>query len=852
MSACNKQISLFGALTATLIVAGAAAGGQRPGPAVRYEAHPFFYVLDIQDILAGGPGGAALDGSGPGVQAAADHIIDQQCPDGGWGWPHDDCSTTYNNITGPICQGLLKAYTITGDSDTLDAAVAGGNFDLTFVYGNGEYRFGAAAPYFLYRLTQVSGVSAYSDHAENEFFDELTAQTYGPSDLDTAGWIAAVVTGRQGAWVNLIPWEFSDIAPTAAAIGNADSTDPPDGISQEQKFIDAILAGLNTLDNTDPANVYSDLIGIAGAVQGLAMTDTTTFTAINSPNHSGIDAISTLCDLADQLVSYQNADGSWNWHSDLSSLGGATEGDKDTQTTAYAVMALVEANADCPSPGYDTEIAKARAWLDTMQDTDGGFFSYPGGGHNTEVEGEALTAMAINNLSLNMATTCENSGTVTVTIDMDDMPVNIVGGQFFLEYDTMYLTLVSVDVGDPPFTSEVSECSPVESIPPGCTPTVGQIDFAVGVDPFDHPGTSSARTMAVITFSTASELCTPTANLVKFRDPQPDPPTRLTDAVGNSILPTWVNLGPITIDETDPVITCEDDIEVYADAGECHATVTITPATATDNCGGTPSIVGTRSDFPETLTDPYPVGDTTITWVATDDCDNTATCYQTVTVDGQSELLLTVDLSPTTASGINRCITFEVDCGGEFSEVLTFTAGTGSKTVLVPCGTYTCISARDKLHTLRSTVSMVDAGTQFTASFTGADDWLVGGNLNDDEYIDILDFGVFVGEYTTDYGSGNTTCATPFPHADITGTGVVGTGDYQFISLNFLDVADDNCDGCAMPLMAGHGPTGPITRISTQALKRRGLHKLIVADLNHDGWLDLRDMQAFAAGARPR
>jgi hypothetical protein len=59
---------------------------------------------------------------------------------------------------------------------------------------------------------------------------------------------------------------------------------------------------------------------------------------------------------------------------------------------------------------------------------------------------------------------------------------------------------------------------------------------------------------------------------------------------------------------------------------------------------------------------------------------------------------------------------------------------------------------------------------------------------------------------------------------------------------------DANCTGCSMPLMAGRGP---ITRISVKALKRRGMEDLIKADLNHDGWLDLRDMQAFAAGARP-
>jgi hypothetical protein len=43
----------------------------------------------------------------------------------------------------------------------------------------------------------------------------------------------------------------------------------------------------------------------------------------------------------------------------------------------------------------------------------------------------------------------------------------------------------------------------------------------------------------------------------------------------------------------------------------------------------------------------------------------------------------------------------------------------------------------------------------------------------------------------------------------------------------------------------------PVTRISIEELERRGLGDLIVADLNHDGWLDIRDMEAFMNGARP-
>jgi len=845
MSTCNKQVSLFGALAATLIVAGAAAGGPRPGPAVPYDQKPLF---NIEDFNPGWIGGIALDGSGPGVQAAADRIIALQCdPPGGWGWPVT-CPVTYNNITAPIAMGLMKAYDITGDTATLNAAIAGGDYDLTFTFTNGTPRHGSHAPAFLYRLSGTSYANdpQYSQYAEVGFFDRLTAFSYGDFaddplyPVDTYGFIARHKTGRSGSLINLRPWDMQYMPWVAGLIGNPHSTGT-DGISQQTTFLnDSVLDGLDTLDE----NIGSDIIGLAGAVHGLALNGTTTFPLINSPNHSAINGISTLCALADVLAGMQNANGAWYWISTLVSPGPT---DEDTQVTAYAVMALVAADALSCGP-YDTEIAKGRAWLDSIQDASGAFPD-PFWGENVEVNGEALSAVTINTLSLNMATTCENSGTVTVTIDIDAMPVNIVGGQFFLEYNTTYLSLDSVDPGGTPFLTEVFECSEDESIPTGCTPTVGEIDFAVGVSPFNDPGSAGPATLAILTFNTVDELCTPTADLVKFRDIQPDPPTRLTDADGNPILPTWVNLGPITIDETDPVITPPSDIDVDADAGVCTAFVTVPTLVVDDPCTGIVSIVN-DFNFTSNASGTYLPGPTTVIWTVTDNCGNTSTDSQIVTVSSFNQLVVTVELSPSVVAGpFDRCITFDVDCGGEFSEVITFTGGVGSKTVLVPCGPHTCISARDTLHTLRSTdVSIVDAGTQFTASFTtGTGNELVGGNLNDDNYIDILDFGVFVGEFNFDYTTGDTTCATAYPHADINGSGVADSADYQHISLNFLKASDADC-GCTMPMMADRGP---ITQISVRALRRRGMEDLIKADLNHDGWLDMRDMQAFAAGARP-
>jgi hypothetical protein len=90
--------------------------------------------------------------------------------------------------------------------------------------------------------------------------------------------------------------------------------------------------------------------------------------------------------------------------------------------------------------------------------------------------------------------------------------------------------------------------------------------------------------------------------------------------------------GTVTsLDTTDPVITCPaDQLNIPNDAGLCSAAVDPGTATATDDCA-VASIEGVRSDA-AALTDPYPVGSTTITWTATDTSGNTAQCTQTISV----------------------------------------------------------------------------------------------------------------------------------------------------------------------------------------------------------------------------
>ncbi len=84
-----------------------------------------------------------------------------------------------------------------------------------------------------------------------------------------------------------------------------------------------------------------------------------------------------------------------------------------------------------------------------------------------------------------------------------------------------------------------------------------------------------------------------------------------------------------------PAFTCPEALVVSNDSGLCDAVVTIENPTATDNVTAPEDITfeGVRSDGLE-LTDPFPLGETTITWTATDEAGNTSEgCAQVVTVN---------------------------------------------------------------------------------------------------------------------------------------------------------------------------------------------------------------------------
>jgi uncharacterized repeat protein (TIGR01451 family) len=82
------------------------------------------------------------------------------------------------------------------------------------------------------------------------------------------------------------------------------------------------------------------------------------------------------------------------------------------------------------------------------------------------------------------------------------------------------------------------------------------------------------------------------------------------------------------IDSPAPTITCPANQTVQAPSGETEVTIDV----GTPNATGSNVVIGSSRSDERPVTDPYPIGTTTITWSATDEFGRVATCVQTIVV----------------------------------------------------------------------------------------------------------------------------------------------------------------------------------------------------------------------------
>lgn len=219
-----------------------------------------------------------------------------------------------------------------------------------------------------------------------------------------------------------------------------------------------------------------------------------------------------------------------------------------------------------------------------------------------------------------------------------------------------------------------------------------------------------------------------------------------------------------------------------------------------------------------------------------------------IAAEPREGLRIDIELDRVGPGTLTRCLTFEFyECPGETAvytveQAVSFTDGVALDVIVpTPCSLVaTCLSVRDRLHTLRRTIGPLPTdGAWYVADLTGSQA-LVGGNLNDDLAIDALDLALLAAAAGANYGGGDTACSLAGPHADLDGDGVAFAADFSFVAANYLRTADGPC--CSGGLHEGDGPVG---RIAVSDLERLGLGALRAADGDGDGWLTAGELLAY-------
>ncbi len=450
---------------------------------------------------------------------------------------------------------------------------------------------------------------------------------------------------------------------------------------------------------------------------------------------------------------------------------------------------------------------------------------------------------------------------VTVDVVLKPSPAEVARGQFSVGFDPASLEFVDAipgTLGDPasPFTDTTSLF--VDEVS-------GVVCFSVTIAP-GLPGVTVEALMARLRFRARDTCSTSELALVNTSTCI----TRLTDIVGREVPFIPCGGGEIIADGPAPVLTCPESVAINADPGGVTGLVTWDPVTADPGCGGATTVFCSSSSSSGVSVDHlidgggvHPSGLSTFECAISDPCGAQASCSWSVQVRPTTTVGVSLQLSPTIVPGpLNRCIEFEffsscielparieqlVEFGGSFN-----LPGRAGPLLLfkVPAGQYACVTARDPLHTLRSVSDLTIVDRTYIARFESepffGGNWLVGGNLDGDREIDIVDFGVFLTQFLTTVNA-DTPCGLAGPHADINGDGIVDALDFSFISSNFLGIDKEAC----CPGGSAAAAAQPTQAISIRDLRSLGLGDLSIADLNQDGVLDALDFSAFLEGRRP-
>ncbi|VGO22241.1 dockerin type I domain-containing protein [Pontiella sulfatireligans] len=395
---------------------------------------------------------------------------------------------------------------------------------------------------------------------------------------------------------------------------------------------------------------------------------------------------------------------------------------------------------------------------------------------------------------------------LAVSLDLSDLNVPVSGVDALMGFDTLFLG----DTGTVTVTDGAAWTFDIyESLGLGDA-TYGQIDKSIGVDVISIEGTTDDSTVLGLDFTTTDEEGVTKVFFRVGADGDVPADTRLTSAPdGNPVYvsPFTMNSGYVTIDGTAPVSSLfmgfqdqgSGDVDVFDPAVLTQQGIVYITIDATDElsglAGSTLTLVNQGPDaniLLPTLTSSHTEGelDASYSWalvvdaatpngiydvelVVSDRSGNTTTNTATIEVN-KTQVALNVELTGAIAGTFSRDVTLVMtDAGsavmGIRVETLEFIGGVATLSMLqVPAGV-AAISA-DTDWTLRSRQTLVyDGDGQTSAALV-----LTGGDLNNDNIVDMLDFARLRYFYNLET-----------PEADIDGDGWVNMTDYGLLQYNW-------------------------------------------------------------------
>ena len=418
------------------------------------------------------------------------------------------------------------------------------------------------------------------------------------------------------------------------------------------------------------------------------------------------------------------------------------------------------------------------------------------------------------------------------------------GLQLAMYFDTDWLQLERIDpVPGGPLTLEVAE--QVDN-------TTGMICYAVGLDEGGDASGDAAGLVDLVFSLRQAPLCG-RASLVGFTAVGPFTSLLSTNGSG-VVVPVAVDLENTDLDVLPPVLAGVPSSvpEIPADIGLGSGAFVPAPGVveASDLCDGAlpVTLVVTYPNGSTGSTWPaggiFPIGTTTLEWTSVDSSGNIGRATRTVAVGDYQVLDLTITINGVLRGASTRAVRLTgTGAGSPWSlvlpaVVLPATPQNAQATTIVlegvhipPRAAQECLTVKSVDHSLATAVSPVPGVRRYSASAA-----IVQGDCNDTNSVDIFDFSIFAARRSVHDNSER----SPDEVANFNADHFIDNSDFTMISLSFFQ----NGQSCS----SGANGSDPVRRVSVKELRRRGLGHLAAADLNRDGWVDVRDIEAYMRG----